>query len=208
MFDVIGTSFGTPSVSTKFKVPNIVNKTIIGADRNIKALGGTGGSETVQLTRANMPVHNHNVTLDSQGAHTHTGSTDSKGEHSHSGRTTEGDGSHGHTVETNSGTTGDNNKIGWSGTSNWKGSSTTNVSGGVHIHNLRTNTEGAHTHSVTVLSNGAHTHTATVGNSGEGTAFSVVPPYIALNYIIKYDDPSNITEPVENYRMEYYLGVF
>jgi microcystin-dependent protein len=202
LFAVIGNRFGTPSVATKFKVPNIVNKTVIGADRNIKALGGTGGSETVKLALANMPVHNHVVTLDTRGAHIHTGTTDAKGDHSHTG-TTGGSGSHSHTIDIYQQGAYYNNVYGTSGS---MASNKQQTGGGDHTHTLTINNAGSHTHSLTIAENGAHSHTATVGNSGEGTAFSVVPPYIALNYIIKYDDP----EPVENYenRMTYYLGVF
>jgi microcystin-dependent protein len=60
---------------------------------------------------------------------------------------------------------------------------------------------------------GLHSHTVTIGNTGSGTPFSIMQPYITLNYIIKYDDPSNVTEPAivtENYTntISSYFGVF
>jgi microcystin-dependent protein len=164
LFDVIGITYGSSYVS-KFNVPNIKSRTILGVDSN-KALASTGGAENTTLTIANMPAHNHTVTLDTQGVHKHTGTTAAN------------EGGHNHTIPTHSGDSNPQDKLGWSGTKSWKSFT---IDGGAHTHNLAIN------------DNGGHTHTATVGNRGDGTAFSVMQPYITLNYIIKFDDPSNVT---------------
>jgi microcystin-dependent protein len=161
LFAVIGTTYGTPSVATKFKVPDIKSRTLVGVD-STKALASTGGAETVNvnstgtLTVANMPVHKHTVTLSQDGIHSNVTAVSSSGTY----RAADGNSYTGY------GTPG-------------------NVSTGVNA---------------TVASAPSHTHTATVGDAGSGTAFSaaangvsVMQPYITLNYIIKYDDPSNIT---------------
>lgn len=55
--------------------PNLVNRFIVGAGSSY-AVGATGGSDSVTLTTAQMPSHNHtastSVTIQSGGAHTHT----------------------------------------------------------------------------------------------------------------------------------------
>ena len=39
---------------------------------------------------------------------------------------------------------------------------------------------------LTINNAGSHTHTFTTASTGTGSAFSVMNPYITLNYIIKY----------------------
>lgn len=68
LYAVIGTTYGAGDGSTTFNVPNLVNKTVRGSN----SLGKTGGADTVTLSTANLPAHNHAGTTDSAGAHTHT----------------------------------------------------------------------------------------------------------------------------------------
>lgn len=55
--------------------PNLMDRFVLGAG-NAYAVGATGGANTVALTSAEMPVHNHTVTVSgttsTTGAHTHT----------------------------------------------------------------------------------------------------------------------------------------
>jgi hypothetical protein len=173
LFAIIGANYGTPSATTKFKVPDIKSRTIIGVNAN-KALASTGGTETVTvnstgtLTVANMPAHNHIATV-SGGGHEHAVPIRGSG-----------------------------------------------GSGAIHPY-FAYNT-AANMGNVNTVGGGAHTHTVTIGDRGSGTAFSatannvsIMQPYITLNYIIKYDDPSYLTEPTivtENYIQSSYFGVF
>lgn len=96
-------------------------------------------------------------------AHTHTGTTDEDGSHTHSIT----DSGHSHTMKTESvsagaGSTVANNDQGSGGLSG--DSSTTGI---------------------TVNSGGAHTHDFTTGSTGGGSSFSLLNPYMVMNYIIK-----------------------
>ncbi|ALC11206.1 phage tail protein [Sphingopyxis sp. 113P3] len=85
LFAVLGTTFGASSASV-FNLPDLRGRVVAGldvdsggyADRltspNSRTLGAAGGSQTVTLTEAQMPVHTHEV----------SGSTNSAGAHSHS----------------------------------------------------------------------------------------------------------------------------
>lgn len=77
---------------------------------------------------------------------------------------------------------------------NWTGSTSSN---GNHRHNVTIpatsmtcgNAGGSHTHSVSITvpaqtvtsASNTHTHTVTVSSAGGGAAFSIMPPYLAVN---------------------------
>jgi len=77
LYYVIGTSFGTPSAPTKFKLPNpaalvptaVGSHTDVNDDTRTFALGDISGEYRHQLTIPEMPEHTH--TIDSSGAHGH-----------------------------------------------------------------------------------------------------------------------------------------
>lgn len=173
---------------------------------NQKAHGHTGtgsaseaGNHTHTASSASAGAHTHALTINSGGSHTHSASTGSGGTHRHN-----------FLWGTNGPTEGDNIMVGWPGgnTSNsWtnggniiadSGSHTHTVSvgsAGSHNHSGTANSAGGHSHTITVASAGAHTHTISVTisettaeneNTGGGQAHNNMPPYIALNYIIKY----------------------
>ena len=119
--------------------------------------------------------HRHNITIpatsvncsNAGGSHTHSVSVTvpaqnvtaaSAGAHTHnvSGATVSA-GAHTHTV---------------SGTA---------ASAGLHNHVASTASAGAHTHTITVQNNGVHQHNVTVNSTGGGAAFSIMPPYLAVN---------------------------
>ena len=71
LFAVIGTTYGAGDGSTTFNVPNLVNKTVRGAE----TVGSTGGADTVALGTENLPVHTHgggSLTAASAGGHSHS----------------------------------------------------------------------------------------------------------------------------------------
>lgn len=60
LFRLIGTKYGTTN-SNNFKVPDLSGRFLVGVGTGY-SLGDTGGSQTVALTAAQMPIHSHNVT--------------------------------------------------------------------------------------------------------------------------------------------------
>ena len=60
LFRLIGTKYGTTN-SNNFKVPDLSGRFLVGVGTGY-SLGDTGGSQTVALTAAQMPIHSHDVT--------------------------------------------------------------------------------------------------------------------------------------------------
>ena len=202
LFDAIGTTYGSGDGSTTFNVPNLSAAFPLGANSTYK-VGQKGGEEKHTLTTNEMPshthtqnAHSHSASSTSAGAHTHSASTNSTGEHSHSGSGTTGSGgAHDHTLaRAHAG--GDGYNYIPNSSSRTTGNAADSVySNGAHTHSFSfsTNTTGEHSHSVTVNSNGAHSHSISVGNqtatnnnTGGGQAHNNMPPYLAMNFIIKY----------------------
>jgi microcystin-dependent protein len=177
LFAVIGVQYGAVDGS-HFSVPDMRGRFVIGfksTDTSFDALGETGGSKTATLTTTELPAHTHTGTTNSDGSHTHTGTTNSDGSHTH----TITDPGHSHSlssdedVESGGGATVANRD---QGTGEFTGTNTTGIT---------INSGGAHTHSFTTNSGGSHTHGFTTDSTGSGSAFSIMNPYITLNYIIK-----------------------
>lgn len=163
----------------------IRDRVLIGAGGSYTA-GATGGSATAQLTLANLPSHSHGVTVGSDGAHTHSGSAQSAGDHTHTRGSMEITGtinmarqgsamswaasgalSYGSAfnVAIHGGASDDwGSQIVFRASNGWSGSTSSN---------------GAHTHGLSINSAGSHTHSVTIQATGSGTAFSIMPPYIA-----------------------------
>ena len=165
--------------------PDLRNRFVVGAGSTY-SVGATGGADSVTLTAAQMPTHNHSASTATAGAHTHGGSTGNGGGHSHTG-TTASNGSHGHTASTGSAgahthtassnsagahthaqqvntagqTNGSNRRwdLGTSSNLSLLSTSTTTASAGGHSHTITVNSNGAHTHTVSVTAGGDHTHT-------------------------------------------------
>ena len=60
LFRLIGTKYGTTN-SSNFRVPDLSGRFLVGVGTGY-SLGDTGGSQTVALTAAQMPIHSHDVT--------------------------------------------------------------------------------------------------------------------------------------------------
>lgn len=60
LFRRIGTKYGTTN-SNNFRVPDLSGRFLVGVGAGY-SLGDTGGSQTVALTAAQMPIHSHDVT--------------------------------------------------------------------------------------------------------------------------------------------------
>lgn len=58
LWALLGTAYGA-ATTTQFRLPNFQAKVIVGADGSTYTRGGTGGSEAVTLTTAQIPSHRH-----------------------------------------------------------------------------------------------------------------------------------------------------
>lgn len=135
-------------------------------------LGATGGSQTHQLTEAQMPTHTHGTSSISNGL------ADTAGSHNHGGTTTPNGGhNHGY-FRTNSANYEYNLS---SGASKYRvnyGEYFTGSDGvGDHNHTLTTSTHAGHQHPVT--------GNVVTLSAGGGTTHNNVQPTLILNYIIK-----------------------
>jgi microcystin-dependent protein len=193
--------------------PNLRDRFVVGAGSTY-AVGATGGSATTTLVEANLPSHTHSISASGTTSaanidHTHgigisSGAMSANNTHSHSGTTNGQSNGHSHNINTNQG------QIAFFAQSTGGGPAQAGFTGGVpvclvspttsdvsadHNHGFGTNTVDInHTHFVSgnsfgMNSNTTHTHTVTVtgtsGATGSGTAFSNLPPYYALAYIMK-----------------------
>lgn len=171
LFALLGTQFGIGDGANTFNLPDLRGRFPLGMDdpgagtagaANVVAnaaadtMGGTSGSEKVTLTSAEMPSHSHSGSAGSS-SHSHSASSGSGGSHSHSYTNSNVNG----TVQSGSNATV---KAG-----NFAGTTTAN---------------GAHSHSVSVGSD-SHSHSVSVGSAGSGDAHDNMPPFMAVNYIIK-----------------------
>ena len=208
LFNVIGTTYGGDGV-TNFGLPDLRGRVPIGSG-SLNGLGTNypqgsyGGSENHTLSVGEMPSHTHTGTINANGEHTHTGTIDANGEHTHTG-TINSVGDHSHNYQdayfaenrslpgnnnygTAASTDYDNNFIyrtaGGSYSFNPSDIATSNA--GAHTHTMANSNAGSHTHTMANSNAGLHTHTMTNSSTGGGGSFSVVQPYVAMSYIIKF----------------------
>ena len=184
LFNVIGRAFNTALTGTQFALPNLVQKFPIGAGANV--LGAVGGTFSYTLATANLPPHNHPA---SQDAHNHAITTGSHahgiatGGHSHAIHT----GAHAHTYTMWQASGG----LAVNGVASYfQGSVAANTS---TVGDLGGNTDtagnlGGNTDTAGNLGGSADVRQPNVytGNTGSGAALSIVPPFIAINFIIRY----------------------
>jgi microcystin-dependent protein len=158
LYTIIGGTYG--ETSTTFNVPDYRNRIGMGAGSTVP-LGGTAGATTATLSIANLPAHSHGVT---DPGHSHA--VDDPG--------------HAHTVDDPGHTHSTGQPVGAvdSGT----GTDTTSATSG---------TTGSSTTGVTVESatTGLEVNDGTTGieiqDTGSGQSFSIVPPVVGVNWIIK-----------------------
>ncbi len=170
LFTAIGTTWNTGGeIAGNFRLPDLRGRSLFGKDNmggssanrittpDGDVLGTTGGAQSVTLTTAELPAHDHTFT---NGAHTHSFSA-----------TTSSDGAHTHTVDvgTNAGPF-ENFFIAQGKSPNT--TSHTSSSNGAHTHTLSGTT-------------GSGTGSGTTASTGSGTAFSNLPPLAITNKIIK-----------------------
>jgi microcystin-dependent protein len=170
LFAVISTTYGIGNGSTTFNLPDLRSRLPIGynsGDANVNVLGKTGGANSKTLSTTEMPAHNHGVTDPGHGhivsdpTHTHGASQTAH--------------SHNTTVKYNS-----------KYTANGGGQLVVDGSGtGLSFpSDSQTPTVTVNAASTGVSVN-ANTTGISIQNNGSGTAFSILNPYVAINYIIK-----------------------
>jgi hypothetical protein len=176
-------------------IPDLTNMFLRGADSS----GVTGGanSDSVTLTADNLPSHNHgatglslsNLTTTEGGSHEHTlsGGAASAGSHSHSIY----DPGHAHSYSSPSSyhrSGPDSSHVAMDDrVSTTTGGSQTGISinyGGAHEHGFSSTSKAVavagHTHGVT-----GGTISGSTANAGSSQAFTIVPSYYTVIYIIK-----------------------
>jgi hypothetical protein len=193
---------GSPRTMT---LPDARNRVLMSTDASV---GVTGGSNSVTLTKSNLPAHKHDVSVQPAGSHTHPATTSGAGGHAHG--TLAGGGKHSHPVvdpghkhgAANIGqgfitvnVAGDSNldsvqsdmSHSWrTGPQEYTATAKTGISissSGDHTH--VTDNVANHTHPVNVTAEPAHSHTASEVTVGDGTPISVVPPYLTVYTYIK-----------------------
>lgn len=196
LFAAIGTTWGTGNGSSTFNVPDMRGRAPLGAGTGTgltaRTLGAKGGAEAHTLTEAQLAAHDHPFSGDS---HSHGFSGDSHdhsftgNQHRHTGQT---DAPTGVAVYVNSadGSTSSTVDLGaadgrWSDTLDGTGVNSLKY----HEHPFTT---GYTTASGTVGSAstggsvGSASTDGTVGSAGGGDSVDHMPPFAAVNYIIKF----------------------
>lgn len=166
LFAVVGTTFGVGDGSTTFNLPNYTNRMPIGAGSSY-SVNSQGGSATTTLTTTELPSHSHSASSSSSSSSTFTGSA---------GSTSVTNIDHSHNLSANypAGGGGLNFRI------DVNGSNTVAATGGM-------NSNVTHNHGFTpagTVSTSTSTST-TIGSTGSGAAFSNLPPYLGIYFIIK-----------------------
>lgn len=163
LFAAIGTTYGVGNNTSTFNLPDLQNRFPLGYGNATWAtpLGKKAGSASATLIQHNHDVgdHAHDIT------HEHTSTIGDGGEHDHSGNTLQ-----------NANNTGSNHYVRPLG---YPADETHTV----------TNPGGTHSHSITVDAFSGSTSTSNAGTTGyrgvTSNGTQNLPPYIALNFIIK-----------------------
>lgn len=171
LFAVTAYVFGGSGAN--FNLPNFQQRFPLGAEAT-NVLGSSGGFLNQTLTIANLPAHAHPIT---DVAHTH-GLTQNPHTHTDSGHG-HVDAGHAHNVAINEGpyTAGGSNPMMGGGGSYPTSTAQANIQSG------QANIQGAN---ASIAVNPAGTGLSTTQNTGGGTPVTTVPPFLAVNFIIRY----------------------
>jgi microcystin-dependent protein len=181
LFAVIGYAFGGSGAN--FNVPDLRSRFPTGASPT-SALGSAGGSASAAIAVANLPAHAHPIT---DVAHSHTAQQNphthgaSQGAHSHNA--SQDAHSHGMAAQVLTPNGGGNATAGagWAFTS----PHTDTQQPAVHIDTQQPPVY-IDTQQPAVGVNASGTGLSTTNNTGSGSPIAVVPPYQAVNFIIRY----------------------
>jgi microcystin-dependent protein len=211
-----GSSYTSPIDGSVVQTLNLIDRFPVGAGGNYN-VGDSGGADSVALTVAEMPTHNHGVT---DAGHTHAindaGHTHGVDDvpHSHTGSstphthtfTTDNDGLHQHTDQDNY--QDDRNDIaqdfvtGISVASTSELQRTVNSDGSAHSHSGTTDAASVSVttnpsptgisiqSAFTGITNVSNTTGITVNNNGNGDDHENRPPYMAVLFVKKIYTPA------------------
>jgi len=158
---ILGTTYGADT-STNFVLPDLRGRIPLGRG----ALDGTGtnysladknGSETHTLTVPELPAHNHTASSASSGSHTHNYQDAYFAE-------APGYKPNGGVYGTSASSDYDNGFYYRKADGSWASTP----------------------QDIPTSSAGSHNHNITVNSTGDGNSFSVVQPYLVVNYLIKW----------------------
>ena len=160
LFAVVGTTFGVGDGSTTFNLPNYTDRMPIGAG-SAYAVNAQGGAASTTLTTTELPAHSHSASSSSSSSFLGT-----------AGQTSNVDLSHTHSYNLGS--------ITASGVY----AQVTAVNAGP------VNTSGAsvnmnHAHAFTPVGSVSTSTSTSIGSTGSGAAFTNLPPYLGIYFIIK-----------------------
>lgn len=188
LFAILGYTYG--GSGGNFNLPNLVQKFPLGAGvgAGTNPVGATGGNFSNTIATGNLPAHAHPIT---DVGHTHTVN---QWYHDHGYSQTP----HGHLITEPAGGAGHAH----GGVVTGLGPPTGIIAGTVGGAQLQTGATAYATTGITIQLNSASisfsgvtssvslvasgTNLSTTQNAGGGTPLSVVPPFVALNYIIKF----------------------
>ena len=162
LFNVIGTLYGSGDNLRTFNLPDFQGRFPLGLEERQSSGIAQGGADRVALTTAHLPAHVHSsgsLNARTDGDHTHL--YDDPG-HDHGGKTS----------SANQGA-GSLHMMGPFG-----GFGDDRLS---HAHTISTDYTR-----IKIRPGGAHSHfiDGQTGSQGAGQAFSIIPPYQTINYII------------------------
>jgi microcystin-dependent protein len=184
---LLGTNFGAAS-SGMVKLPDLRGRFPIGTESGQSwAIGAKGGAAQVTLTQSNLPSHTHSVSIPARTGT--TASADASHSHAAGALVADGAGAYARSWNISTGTNGVSSvetfaKVDVARDGGNRTPITLNLSIPNHTHTVSGSTAAAsapHTHTFDIPASTATTD----GGSGTGAAVNVMPPYLAVGFIIK-----------------------
>lgn len=212
---ILGTRFNTGGETSGYvRVPNLTSRFPYGAATMGTGIGAQSGASTVTLTSNELPAHTHgagSLAVASHSDHTHTGNsitvstTDTSHTHSidhdHGSFNTNTDGTHDHPAKYSL-TTLSGSSVHvlrrWSSSASGEDTNATGSSSHSHAIDVPSfsgtsgsvSASGTHNHTLSGSTGSAsgtlsHSVSGSTGSTGSGNSFSIIPPAVTVNYIIK-----------------------
>lgn len=160
LFAVVGTTFGVGDGSTTFNLPNYTDRMPIGAGSSY-AVNAQGGAASTTLTTTELPSHSHSASSSSSSSFLGT-----------AGQTGDFDLSHTHSYN-----------LGFITGGGPYAQVTTNNAGPINTSSASINMN--HAHAFTPVGSVSTSTSTSIGSTGSGAAFTNLPPYLGIYFIIK-----------------------